>query len=236
MRMLAEKFNVSAQTIYRNLKKWGVEIRDKKQSAQLSYEEGRMHEPTKGKKRSDETKRKISQKVAKRWEKRTPEEIQKIASKAKENWESVPKKRRDEILALARKAARETIEKGSKMENAVIGGLEKAGYKVIRHYNMLKNEKLEVDIFLPEKGIAIEIDGPSHSLPIWGEDRLLKTRRADLEKNGLINNMGFHIIRVKQSANIVSQHTERTAITETIAKVKEIENDTSPRCVEVEIK
>ena len=50
---------------------------------------------------------------------------------------------------------------------------------------IVPNSNLEVDIYLPEMGAAIEIDGPSHFLPIWGEEALSKTIKSDNEKNGL---------------------------------------------------
>ena len=43
----------------------------------------------------------------------------------------------------------------------------------------------------------IEIDGPSHFLPIWGEQRLQKQINADLRKSGSLLSKGFVVIRVK---------------------------------------
>ena len=45
----------------------------------------------------------------------------------------------------------------------------------------------------------IEVDGPSHFSPIWGEENLLKNQRSDLEKTALILEQGMVLIRIKQT-------------------------------------
>jgi very-short-patch-repair endonuclease len=60
--------------------------------------------------------------------------------------------------------------------------------------------KYEIDIMLPKEGVAIEIDGPHHHSPIFGEDRLLRTRDLDQIKNGVLIANGLKIIRIKYTA------------------------------------
>mgnify|MGYP001606126201 CR=1 FL=1 len=62
-----------------------------------------------------------------------------------------------------------------------------AGFAVQFHKQQLvSHEQLELDLYLPALGVAIEIDGPSHFLPIYGEDALMKTQLASQVKNGLL--------------------------------------------------
>ena len=46
---------------------------------------------------------------------------------------------------------------------------------------------------------AIEIDGPSHFLPVWGEEALKKAQNYDQKKQGLILGKGLALIRIKQT-------------------------------------
>jgi very-short-patch-repair endonuclease len=46
---------------------------------------------------------------------------------------------------------------------------------------------------------AIEVDGPSHFEPIWGDDSLSRNQKYDNKKTGLILGKGWVLIRVKQS-------------------------------------
>jgi very-short-patch-repair endonuclease len=63
----------------------------------------------------------------------------------------------------------------------------------------------EVDIFLPEVGFAIEIDGVSHHQPVWGEEVLQKTQLADSKKNGELLNNGISVVRVRNEKSTFAQ-------------------------------
>ncbi len=96
-------------------------------------------------------------------------------------------------------AVRETAKHGSKMEKFIQERLTEAGYVIECHKKgLIANANLEIDIYLPEHLTVLEIDGPSHFLPIWGEDAFRKTVKSDNEKNGLVLGHGFVVIRVKQ--------------------------------------
>jgi len=100
--------------------------------------------------------------------------------------------------------------------------LTEAGIKVEFHKeHLLLNENLHIDLFLPEINVAIEVDGPSHFEPIWGEEALERTQKSDRQKNGLILNSGFVLIRVKQKKTI-SEKYKRDLSTSLICKLREI--------------
>ena len=74
---------------------------------------------------------------------------------------------------------------------------------------IIPNSNLEIDIYLPELSVAIEIDGPSHFLPIWGDEALRKTIKSDNEKNGLLRYHGIMILRIAQKRKTLSQKSMR---------------------------
>ena len=99
---------------------------------------------------------------------------------------------------------------GSKLEKYIRDELTKAGYVIEYHKRgIVPNSNLEVDIYLPELGAAVEIDGPSHFLPIWGEESLNKTIKSDNEKNGLLRYHGVMVLRVAQKRKTLSKKSMR---------------------------
>ena len=59
---------------------------------------------------------------------------------------------------------------------------------------------------MPELGVAIEVDGPSHFEPIWGQEALERTQKSDKQKNGLILYSGLVLIRIAQKKNISEKY------------------------------
>ena len=116
--------------------------------------------------------------------------------------------------------------------------MTKAGYEAIFHKRgLLINDKLEVDIFLPVLKTAIEIDGPAHFLPIWGETNLNRHIRSDAQKSGLLINRGFVIIRVKNLIKNLSAKNMRDVLGAIIDELKKIEEKFPPlakRLIEIE--
>jgi len=71
---------------------------------------------------------------------------------------------------------------------------------------MLMQEDLEIDIYLPEISVAIEVDGITHDESIYGEEHLAKRRFADSKKNGLLMMNGVTVIRIPNKVKKVSQY------------------------------
>ena len=100
----------------------------------------------------------------------------------------------------ANEAVRLASKNGSKLEKFIFSGLVDAGYRVEFHKEeSLVNTILQIDLFLPELKTAIEIDGPSHFLPVWGEKTLKRNKTYDSKKEGLLLGKGLALIRVKQT-------------------------------------
>jgi len=193
----------------RDAKKLGVEIRSKSEAQSVAFAEGRLKHPTKGKKRTEDEKAKISETRALAWRSISPTEKKRLSKLAKKNWENQPAEARERIQAAARKAVREAAKHGSKLEKFLFGELTKAGYNVEYHKeHLIVNEKMHIDLLIPELSVAIEIDGPSHFRPIWGEATLARNKKSDSQKNGLLLGEGFCIIRIRQD-KVVSDKFKR---------------------------
>jgi len=70
--------------------------------------------------------------------------------------------------------------------------------------NVLENNRstipggLELDLYIPEKTIAIELNGPCHFIPLFGENELKHTQNKDLIKIKYCqeNNIKFFVINI----------------------------------------
>jgi very-short-patch-repair endonuclease len=92
-------------------------------------------------------------------------------------------------------------------------------------------------MYIPKLRTIIEVDGPSHFLPIWGEEKLDKQIKADLKKNGRILSKGFAIIRVKVIRK-VSLKRKQDMLKNVLNQLQNIEKKFPPksqRFIEVEL-
>lgn len=197
---IAKELDTYANKIRRDAIKYSIKIRNKSEAQKNAIKTGSAEHPTKGKKRSDQTKEKIGLSVMNSWENLSNKELQQRKNKAKQQWENMDDDHRENMLKLANNAVRLTSKTGSKLEKFIMDGLIKNGYKVDFHKEQsLANTRLQIDIFLPALNTAIEIDGPSHFLPVWGEDALNRNKKYDSKKTGLLLGKGCVIIRIKQT-------------------------------------
>lgn len=197
---IAKKFATYANRIRRDATRLKIPIRDKSEAQKNALKTGKHSHPTKGQKRSDAIKNKIGLSVMRSWDSLTESERDQRAEKAKQQWEKLSDEEKQLILASANKAVREASKRGSKLENFLLKELLRFNYRTEFHKEqMLSNTKLQIDIFLPDHNIAIEVDGPSHFSPIWGEDSLQRNKKYDNKKTGLITGKGYYFIRIKQT-------------------------------------
>jgi len=73
-------------------------------------------------------------------------------------------------------------------------------HEILFDHPMLKNPDtgypLRFDIWIPEEKLAIEVDGPFHREPIFGEEKLKRTQYLDALKDRLAAEAGIHLIRI----------------------------------------
>ncbi len=196
---IAKDIGTYANKIRRDAIKYNIEIRDKSQAQKNALNTGKTKHPTKGKQRSEDVKNKIGKGVMVSWENLTEDELNRRKQIAKENWENLSDDTKADILSSANIAVREASKTGSKLEKYILNRLLKDKYKVDFHKeHFLSNTKLQIDLFLPALNVAIEVDGPSHFEPVWGNDSLSRNQKYDNKKTGLILGKGWVLIRVMQ--------------------------------------
>lgn len=223
LRVIAERVGSYPQHISRILAKNNIPLRQKSEAQKIALKTGRSKHPTEGKELSEDAKTKISKAVKNAWDEATPEKLEDRKKKSKENWDALTEEKKQEFLQKGNQAVREASVTGSKLEIFLADSLRDEGYSVVMHKKgLIPNDKLEVDLYLPVEAIAIEVDGPSHFSPIWGEEKLLKNMTADAKKGGLLNRQKIHLIRVKQAKNNVSRHLANDALVKVVAEIQRV--------------
>ena len=235
---IAKNLNTYPNKVRRLLIKNGVHMNDKSTAQKNAIKKGTAKIPTKGRKRSKEEKLKISSSLKKRWEEISEEDYNNHVKMAKERWSKIPEKTKKAMNEAAIKAIQKAGKEGSKLEKFLVKEFVDYGYKVKPHVkNLIPNENLEIDMYFPEIKSIIEIDGPSHFLPIWGEEKLKKQIKADSHKTGLILSKGFAIIRVKSLADSISLSSReklKDNLIEILDRIKSDFPSESNRYIEIE--
>jgi very-short-patch-repair endonuclease len=110
---------------------------------------------------------------------------------------NLSEKERYEIRQKAVKSLLRAAKEGSVLQKNIKKGLSHYGYMVRYNVNTsLREHQLEVDMVVDEPPVAIEIDGPTHRYDIYGTGRLQQVQEADKLKNGLLNELGYTVIRL----------------------------------------
>ena len=202
MRAVAERLKVPLASLSRFMKRHGIVSRDKG-SAQKNYLLDHEHQ-MKGKKHSDVTKQRISKGLGEFWDKLSDDDKEelkkKIGSAWRRKWQKMSEADRRNMMESLSNKARETQGNGSRLERYVAEELRKRGYTVEeRSTNYTSGKQFEVDIALPKERIAIEIDGPTHFLPIHGEAHLQEQKLRDTRKDDLVNGAGMNMLRIRDN-------------------------------------
>lgn len=222
--IIAEKLDTYPNKIRRDAKKYGIQLKTKSEAQKNALETGRHKHPTKGSSRDEKTKSKIGLSVLKNWEDLSELDKKKRQDKARENWNKLSDIEKANMLRSANEAVRMTSKIGSKLERYLLESLIKNNIKVEPHKeNILSNTKLHIDLFLPKLNIAIEVDGPSHFMPVWGEDTLKRNKDYDNKKTGLLVGKGIKLIRIKQTQDF-SKSRARIIFEKLMQAIKDIQD------------
>jgi very-short-patch-repair endonuclease len=158
---------------------------------------------------------------------------------SKTRWANMSPDKRKEMQVLAIEGIRRASKEGSRIENFVVKIVSNGGYRVQFHKkDLIPNQNLEIDLYIPSLKTIIEVDGPSHFLPVWGDDRLRKQMKADLDKNGLILSKGFVMVRIKALKTRLSLVDEEDLKSLVLKHLSDIETNFPPqseRYIEVEL-
>lgn len=234
---IAVQYNTYANKIRRDAIKFKIAIRDKSEAQKNALSKGKHKHPTKGKKRDENIKAKIGKSVMNRWQNLSEQEINTIKQKAKDNWEKMSEDEKLNMKQSAQVAVRQSSKTGSKLEKHLLNRLLNDGWKVDFHKEqMLLNTKLQIDLFLPTINTAIEVDGPSHFLPVWGDDSLQKNIKYDNKKNGLILGKGLALVRIKQVKDFSPTRADLIydRLAQTLNQIKNKFPDPSDRSITIE--
>ena len=208
MRKVAVAVDVPLATLSRFMKKHGITARSKA-SAQKNFLKDNDHQ-MKGRKHTDETKKRISHSLGDFWDSLSDEEREevkrKIGSAWRRKWEAMSEQERKLMMEDLASKAKAAQGNGSRLERFIAEELRKRGYLVEeRTTNYTSGKSFEIDIALPSESIAIEVDGPTHFLPIYGEEHLEQQRERDARKDELVNSAGYNMLRVQDNNGPLSQ-------------------------------
>jgi very-short-patch-repair endonuclease len=203
---IAQEYGTYANKVRRDANKLGANFRSKSEAQKNALATGAQTHPTKGKVRSEEVKIKISESVAGVWENMDDKEKTRRSKLAKMQWKDMSVEEKKDLRNKAYAGVREASKNGSKLEKSILEWLVDKGYKTIFHKDhIIGNDRMHLDIVVKDLAVVIEIDGPSHFEPIWGEDKLKKSKATDNKKDGILLNSGFSIIRVLQKKAITKK-------------------------------
>lgn len=236
---IATFFNTYPNKIRRILITNKVEIKDKSAAQKNAIKNGTSKIPTQGRQRTKEERLKISTSQKKVWDNMTEAKYNAYVESAKKRWAALTEEQKTNMATLATKAIQLAGKEGSKLERFLYAELVNAGFKVeIHKKHLIPNHNLEIDLYFPDLRTIIEVDGPSHFLPIWGEEKLHKQIKADGHKTGLILGKGFIIIRIKNLSDTVSLASQEALKNRLIDMLKVIEDKFPPkseRYIEIDI-
>jgi len=236
---IAKHLNTYPNKIRRILMKHGVELKTRSEAQKNAMEHGLSDIPTRGKKRTKDEKIKISQGMKKAWQDMDDDTRKQYVERAKLHMINMPANKRREMQEAALKGVQVAGKEGSKLEKFVFAELTKMGYVVEFHKkNLIVNQKLEIDLYVPACKTIIEIDGPSHFLPIWGEEKLQKQINADSKKTGLVLSKGFVVFRIKtmtDRVSLASQQMLKRILKETLTSISNKFPEKTERYIEVEV-
>jgi very-short-patch-repair endonuclease len=236
---IANEWNTYTNCIRRELKKMGYSLRSRSEAQVVALNTGRHKHPTKGHRRDEDTKSRISEAVAKNWKNMSTTERNRRETLGRKQWENMSELEKSEFQRLSMDAVRTASKEGSQLEKYLCNELRNHGFEVSFHgEHILPGTKLQTDLYLPGLLTVIEIDGPSHFFPIWGEDKLEKTEEADKLKNKILLTYGFIIIRVKHLAKTTSQFHKRKLLHMILAQLDNIKNSfpaLPDRLIEIEL-
>lgn len=236
---IAKDLDTYPNKIRRVLLKNGVELKTRSEAQKNALEHGTADIPTKGKKRTKKEKIKISEGMKKAWEVMDDDTRKKYIERAKLHMMNMPPEARRKMQEAAMKGVQIAGKEGSKLEKFLFSELTKMGYVVEFHKkNLIANQKLEIDLYVPACKTIIEIDGPSHFLPIWGEEKLQKQISADSRKTGLVLSKGFIVFRIKtmtDRVSLASQQMLKDVLRETLDNISNNFPVKTERYIEVEV-
>lgn len=147
----------------------------------------------------------------KRWRDKNPEEFYEKCTRAMHNtWSSKPEKK---LRAFA-----QSLNPNFKGNQQI---------KSVNHFFVNKTNSRQVDILDKDKKIILELDGPHHFKPIFGEEVLKRNQEKDLELDKYCLDKGFILIRISHTEYIYKPSIDNFKQS-TLSKIQEILENNKP--------
>jgi very-short-patch-repair endonuclease/predicted XRE-type DNA-binding protein len=169
------------------------------------------------------TKDKISDKMREFYDSEEGEAAKdRIREFRQQEWAEKSEAERAAILADLQQANRAKMQagEGSNFENFLAEQLSAHGFRVEQRTKAwTPGQKFHVDIAMPTEKIIIEVDGPTHWAPIYGDEELHKVEVKDARKDGVLNANGWNVLRVQDA----SGSTTRARFMRVLDTIKQVQ-------------
>jgi very-short-patch-repair endonuclease len=223
---IANEWGTYPNMIRRELKKLGFTVRNHSEAQSALLKSGKVKHPTAGKHRTDEEKLKISNAMVESWADASKSEKDRRSEIAKRQWKNMSDEEKSVFRHKSSIALKESSKNGSILEKFLFENLREAGYTLQYHCkHVVEGSALHLDLFLPSLRLAIEIDGPAHSIDLWGDGTLEKIKGRDKKKNELLTMYDYIVIRLRHPLKDLSQYQKRKCLEVLLNKIKEIEQN-----------
>lgn len=180
-----------------------IKKRDKSEAQKTFIERTGKHQ-REGLVHTEDTKEKISDTMREVYDSEKGDEIrEKISQKRHEEWAELSDLQKAEVLDNLKQSGRTKSQKGdgSKFENFLADSLKNEGFLVEQRTKAYTpGQKFHVDIALYNEKIIIEVDGPTHWSPIYGDAELIKVQEKDKSKDSILNSNGWNVLRVQDAS------------------------------------
>ena len=97
--------------------------------------------------------------------------------------------------------------------------------KSINHFFVNNTNSKQIDILDKSRKIILELDGPHHFLPIYGEETLIKNQMKDAELENYCRDKGYLFIRISHSE---FRYSSKKFSTQLLGKVQKILENNNP--------
>lgn len=199
---IAKEVKVGPSVIRRHLIYFAIPIRSASEAQALAESSGRRKNPTKGRKRRQDEIANLARGVSQAYHNQSPEAKEARANQLRAQYENMTDEQKDKFRTKGAAAVRDAAKSGSKMDIYVAEQLRRKGYHVEQHKQfIIENEKMHIDVFLPEINVGIEIDGPTHLRPVYkfgaeAQADFTHQQERDRRKNAQFIQSGLRIIRL----------------------------------------
>lgn len=94
------------------------------------------------------------------------------------------------------------VSRRSKAEDYLCGLIRRdfPSLEIMQNDRALLSSGLEIDIVIPRLKLAIELNGPVHYFPLFGEEKLAKIQAADISKQMEMQSLGYSLLVIDISA------------------------------------